>query len=89
MGWYVAGTYTMMVLGKVLTGYLADRWGRRVMWVVSGMMTAIYLPVLIAYATPATVAYWLLLFGLLYGAPYAVTTTIVCPAPVGAPSPTG
>jgi AAHS family cis,cis-muconate transporter-like MFS transporter len=75
MGWYVAGTYTMMVVGKVLTGYLADRWGRRVMWVVSGMLTAVYLPVLIAFATPATVAYWLLLFGLLYGAPYAVNAT--------------
>src|SRR4029450_3495817 len=25
MGWYVAGTYTMMVVGKIITGYLADR----------------------------------------------------------------
>jgi AAHS family cis,cis-muconate transporter-like MFS transporter len=75
MGWYVAGTYTMMVFGKVLTGYLADVFGRRVMWVASGLLTAVYLPVLIAVATPSTVAYWLLLFGLLYGAPYAVNST--------------
>ena len=75
MGWYVAGTYTMMIFGKVLTGYLADRFGRRAMWVVSGLLTAIYLPVLITAATPSTVAYWLLAFGFLYGAPYAVNST--------------
>jgi len=75
MGWYVAGTYSMMVVGKVLTGYLADIFGRRAMWVASGMLTAVYLPVLIYAATPANVPYLLLVFGLLYGAPYAVTAT--------------
>jgi AAHS family cis,cis-muconate transporter-like MFS transporter len=75
MGWYVAGTYTMMVFGKVITGYLADIFGRRALWVASGMLTAIYLPVLIYAATPANVAYLLLVFGFLYGAPYAVNST--------------
>jgi AAHS family cis,cis-muconate transporter-like MFS transporter len=75
MGWYVAGTYTMMVLGKVLTGYLADIFGRRVMWITSGLLTAIYLPFLVSFATPNNVAYLLLVFGLLYGAPYAVNST--------------
>lgn len=75
MGWYVAGTYAMMVLGKVVTGYLADIFGRRTMWVVSGVLTAVYLPVLIYSATPANIPYLLLVFGLLYGAPYAVNAT--------------
>jgi AAHS family cis,cis-muconate transporter-like MFS transporter len=75
MGWYVAGTYTMMVFGKVITGYLADIFGRRAMWVASGALTALYLPVLIYAATPANVAYLLLVFGFLYGAPYAVNST--------------
>jgi MFS transporter, AAHS family, cis,cis-muconate transporter len=74
-GWYVAGAYAMMVLGKAATGYLADRVGRKAMWVASGLATAIYLPVLVAYATPANVPYLLLVFGLLYGAPYAVNAT--------------
>jgi AAHS family cis,cis-muconate transporter-like MFS transporter len=74
-GWYIAGTYTMMVLGKVITGYLADAVGRRVIWIVSGLLTAVYLPILIYIATPGNVAYLLLLFGLLYGAPYAVNST--------------
>jgi AAHS family cis,cis-muconate transporter-like MFS transporter len=75
MGWYVAGTYTMMVFGKVITGYLADIVGRRAMWIASGMLTAVYLPVLTYFATPTNVAYLLLMFGFLYGAPYAVNST--------------
>ena len=75
MGWYVAGTYTMMVVGKVVTGYLADRAGRRVMWIVSGGLTAAYLPVLVYAATPGNVALLLLAFGFLYGAPYAINST--------------
>ena len=74
-GWYVAGAYAMMVLGKVVTGYLADIVGRKPMWVISGVATAIYLPILITFATPANVPYLLLIFGLLYGAPYAVNAT--------------
>ena len=75
MGWYVAGTYSMAVLGKVVTGYLADIVGRRAMWIVSGVLTAVYLPVLIYAATPTNIPYLLLIFGLLYGAPYAVNST--------------
>lgn len=75
MGWYVAGTYTMTVFGKIITGYLGDLTGRRIMWVISGLLTAIYLPVLIYAASPANVAYLLLIFGFLYGAPYAVNST--------------
>ncbi|MBZ5601733.1 MAG: MFS transporter [Acidobacteriia bacterium] len=74
-GWYVAGTYTMMIAGKILTGYLADIVGRRAIWIVAGVLTALYLPILIYAATPANVAYLLLLFGFLYGAPYAVNAT--------------
>jgi AAHS family cis,cis-muconate transporter-like MFS transporter len=75
MGWYVAGAYTMMVIGKIVTGYLADRAGRRVMWIVSGVLTAAYLPVLVYTATPANVAFLLLAFGFLYGSPYAINST--------------
>lgn len=75
MGWYVAATYTMMCVGKVITGYLADIFGRKAMWVASGVLTAIYVPVFVFYATPASIAYLLLVFGFLYGAPYAVSAT--------------
>jgi MFS transporter, AAHS family, cis,cis-muconate transporter len=75
MGWYVAATYTMMCVGKVITGYAADIVGRRVMWVAAGVLTAVYMPLFVFYGTPTTIAYHLLVFGLLYGAPYAVNAT--------------
>jgi AAHS family cis,cis-muconate transporter-like MFS transporter len=75
MGWYVAATYAMMVVGKIITGYLADIYGRRAMWIGSCLLTAIYLPIAIYAASPSNVAYILLIFGFLYGAPYAVSAT--------------
>jgi AAHS family cis,cis-muconate transporter-like MFS transporter len=75
MGWYVAATYTMMCLGKILTGYAADVFGRKTMWVAAGLLTAVYLPLLIFAATPSSIPYLLLVFGFLYGAPYAVNGT--------------
>lgn len=75
MGWYVAATYTMMCVGKIITGYLADIFGRKAMWVASGVLTAVYVPLFVFYATPDTIAYLLLVFGFLYGAPYAVSAT--------------
>jgi AAHS family cis,cis-muconate transporter-like MFS transporter len=75
MGWYVAGTYMMMVVGKIIAGYLADIYGRRLIWIGSCLLTAVYLPLATAFATANNVAYILLIFGLLYGAPYAVSAT--------------
>jgi MFS transporter, AAHS family, cis,cis-muconate transporter len=75
MGWYVAATYTMMCVGKIVTGYLADIFGRKAMWVASGMLTAVYVPLFIFFATPSNIPYLLLAFGFLYGAPYAVSAT--------------
>jgi AAHS family cis,cis-muconate transporter-like MFS transporter len=75
MGWYVAATYTMMCVGKIVTGYAADIFGRRAMWVASGLLTAVYVPAFVMSATPGNIAYLLLVFGLLYGAPYAVSAT--------------
>ena len=75
MGWYVAATYTMMCLGKIVTGYFADIFGRKAMWVAAATLTAVYIPLFIFLATPANIAYLLLVFGFLYGAPYAVNAT--------------
>jgi AAHS family cis,cis-muconate transporter-like MFS transporter len=75
VGWYVAGTYTMMCVGKIITGYAADAFGRRAMWVAAGLLTAVYLPLFVFYGTRGSVAYLLLVFGFLYGAPYAVNGT--------------
>jgi AAHS family cis,cis-muconate transporter-like MFS transporter len=75
MGWYVAGAYAMGFFSKILIGFLADRFGRRVLWLATGLLTAAYLPVLIYFATRENAPYLLLIFGGLYGAPYAVNST--------------
>lgn len=75
MGWYLAGTYAAAILGKVATGYLADIFGRRFMYCAVGVSTALALPIIMYIATPSSVAYLLLVFGLLYAAPYAINAT--------------
>jgi AAHS family cis,cis-muconate transporter-like MFS transporter len=74
-GWYIAATYTMTFVGKVATGCLADVAGRRATWIAAGVLTAVYLPVLIYAASRSNIAWLLLIFGFLYGAPYAVNST--------------
>jgi AAHS family cis,cis-muconate transporter-like MFS transporter len=71
-GWYIASTYGAMALSKAAAGYLGDRVGRRVVWFVSCAGAAVALPLIVHYATPVNVAFLLIFFGLLGGAPYGV-----------------
>lgn len=71
-GWYVASTYAAMALSKATAGYLGDKFGRRVVWFVSCAGSAVALPLIVYYATPLNVAFLLIFFGLLGGAPYGV-----------------
>jgi AAHS family cis,cis-muconate transporter-like MFS transporter len=75
MGWFIASTYAMTVVGKIVCGYLGDVLGRRAVWLVAGGLTALYLPLLIGAAHAANVPYLLLAFGFIYAAPYAVCST--------------
>jgi len=72
---YIVGTYTAAIVGKVVTGWLADRYGRRVMFAIGGIATAAMLPVLFMFQTPETMVLLMILFGFLYGMPYAVNAT--------------
>lgn len=74
-GWFLAGTYACMILGKAGAGLLGDVFGRRAMWVAAGGATAVVLPLIMYFATPGNIGILLLLFGLLYGAPYAINAT--------------
>ncbi|MCX5883436.1 MAG: MFS transporter [Deltaproteobacteria bacterium] len=75
MGWYLATTYATGIFFKSLVGWLGDKFGRRVMWVFTGITVAIYIPLVMNFATKTNVAYLLLVFGGLYGAPYAIFAT--------------
>ena len=75
MAGYLVGTYTAMILGKVVTGKLADIYGRRVMFVIGGVSTAIALPLIVLFHTSENIVILLTMFGFLYGMPYAVNAT--------------
>jgi len=77
MGWYVAATYSVTIFSKVAIGWIADRIGRRITFMLAGVATAIALPFIAFYATPQTLVYCLLVFGMLYAAPYAVYATYI------------
>ncbi|WP_285766785.1 MFS transporter [Peribacillus sp. SI8-4] len=72
---YLVGTYTALIFGKILAGWLADVIGRRVVYAIGGISTAIFLPFLIMYHTPANIIILLTIFGFLYGTPYGVNGT--------------
>ncbi|MGG1677355.1 MFS transporter [Neobacillus sp. NRS-1170] len=72
---YLVGTYTAMILGKIITGWLADKFGRKVMFVIGALGTAAALPIIVNFQTPATIVVLFTLFGFLIGMPYAVNAT--------------
>jgi AAHS family cis,cis-muconate transporter-like MFS transporter len=72
---YLVGTYLAMILGKIVAGYLADIFGRRWMYVLGGLSTAVLLPVIVRFHTPGNIVVLLTFFGFLYGVPYGVNAT--------------
>lgn len=72
---YMVGTYTAMILGKILAGYMADKVGRRFTYAFGAIGTAIFLPLIVFYNSPENILYLLVIFGFLYGIPYGVNAT--------------
>ncbi|SIS01436.1 MFS transporter, AAHS family, cis,cis-muconate transporter [Peribacillus simplex] len=72
---YLVGTYTAMIVGKIIAGWLADKFGRKVIFVVGTIGTAVALPLIVNYQNPANIVILFTLFGFLIGIPYAVNAT--------------
>ncbi|MGG0175725.1 MFS transporter [Gottfriedia acidiceleris] len=72
---YIVGTYSAAILGKIITGWLADRFGRRTMFIIGGVSTAIVLPAIYFYNSPTNIIALLTILGFFYGMPYAVNAT--------------
>jgi len=72
---YMVGTYVAMILGKIAAGWLADRFGRRVIFSLGALGAAVFLPVIVLHHTPENIVYLMTIFGFLYGIPYGVNAT--------------
>lgn len=72
---YMVGTYSAMILGKVLAGYMVDKLGRRFTYAFGAIGTAIFLPLIVFYNSPDNILFLLIAFGFLYGIPYGVNAT--------------
>lgn len=72
---FLVGTYTAMIVGKVIAGMAADRFGRRTIFVFGCLGTALFLPIIVLFNTPDNILWLLMIFGFLYGIPYSVNAT--------------
>lgn len=72
---FMAGTYVAMIFGKIIAGWLSDRWGRRFIFSAGSIATALFLPFIIYNNSAQNIVYLLIIFGFLYGVPYGVNAT--------------
>ena len=72
---FLVGTYTASILGKVLAGMAADRFGRRKVFAAGCLGTALFLPIIVLFNQPDNILWLLIIFGFLYGVPYSVNAT--------------
>jgi len=72
---YMVGTYVAMIAGKVIAGWMADRFGRRAVFAFGALGTAVFLPVIVLFNSPQNIIYLMIFFGFLYGIPYGVNAT--------------
>ncbi len=72
---FMIGTFIAMMLGKVLGGFLADKLGRRAVYAVGSLGTAIFIPLLVLYNTEGNIVWLMCGFGLLFGIPISVMGT--------------
>lgn len=72
---YLIGTYTAMIFGKIIAGWLADRYGRRIVYISGGFLTALSLPVIYLFQSPGNIIILLTVLGFFYGAQYGVNST--------------
>ncbi len=75
MAVYMIGTFLTMMFAKVVAGFVADRIGRRAVFAFGTMGTALFIPVVVYMHTAENIGWLMLVFGFLYGIPYAINAT--------------
>jgi len=77
MAGYMIGTYVVAFAGKIIAGWLGDRWSRRGVYVLGCMGAAIFLPVIIFWHTRENIIYLMFVFGFMYGVPLGTIGTFM------------
>jgi AAHS family cis,cis-muconate transporter-like MFS transporter len=77
MAGYMIGTFVVAFVGKIVAGWLGDRWSRRGVYVLGCVGAALFLPVIIFLHTRENIIYLMLLFGFLYGVPLGTIGTFM------------
>ena len=77
MAGYMIGTYVVAFAGKIIAGWLGDRWSRRGVYVLGCMGAALFLPVIIFWHTRENIVYLMFLFGFMYGVPLGTIGTFM------------
>lgn len=72
---YMIGTFIAMMLGKVFGGFLADKLGRRAVYALGSIGTAIFIPLIVWYNTQDNIIWLMCGFGFLFGVPISVMGT--------------
>ncbi|KAA1002435.1 MFS transporter [Paraburkholderia panacisoli] len=77
MAGYMIGTFVVAFVGKIVAGWLGDRWSRRGVYVLGCVGAALFLPVIIFLHTRENIIYLMLMFGFLYGVPLGTIGTFM------------
>ncbi|MDH2528311.1 MFS transporter [Acinetobacter baumannii] len=72
---YMVLTYTCSIMTKLVAGTLADKWGRRAIFGLGTVGTAVCLSILILFNTPSNSIALIILYSLFFGIPFGIVTT--------------
>lgn len=72
---FMIGTFIAMMLGKVAGGLMADKLGRKAVYALGSLGTAICIPLLVLYNTQDNIVWLMCGFGFLFGVPISVMGT--------------
>ncbi|MCP3709780.1 MFS transporter [Paraburkholderia sp. CNPSo 3274] len=74
---YMTATWVVAFIGKIVAGWLGDRWSRRGVYVLGCIGAAVFLPVMVLFHTRENIAWLMLVFGFLYGVPLGTIGTFM------------
>lgn len=69
---FMIATFASGLLGRLVIGFIADKWGRRLAYSLGTIVAAAGIPVVMHFHTADNIVFMLAALGFFYGMPYAV-----------------